>query len=492
VFQFYFVSLTLIGRPNKKGRHVVVQQRGKKGSRMRGRLKAGWTVVLLLILLFLSSTLAIQSDHEENESFNEGNPISSPPRGVVPAYEQLLSDWVSGYPPLTQLTVTAHDAIFYSTTGVGGLTIEEGALFDVNNTDTSLHIYNAQAYCKVQEQLYSGTNNVSGEFSDTEVSVDLVRQNSKVASEEASSPTRSLFVYDFLQTVFSHYGERGYRYQPLPPRESLLQRSSPNAAPSAPKRKHHSKKWEGNQHKKQEERQRYLASKGLISQRAFNTQELDCWLDIYAENIELPYHSPCSSGYCVVSVSVDQSGLQIVLNGTAYSGSLGDSYGDVILNGNDGTDISGTSPVFTIFFLFTCSFTLGGGLNTALVLDGTTLVPASTEMALVTRLSNGLDENGAYYGAPFSMPVLLYDDEMYFCYDHFALGGGSTPFFTDVLLLSPLILSLTLLADNKLLFGVFIASEGNRCITHERALYYKCTENSCIAAHFHSPKLARS
>ena len=125
---------------------------------MRGRLKAGWTVVLLLSVLFLSSTLAIQSNQEESESSNEGNPISSPPRGIVPAYEQLLSDWVSGYPPLAQLTVTAHDAIFYGTTGGGSVLFEIGANFDVNTTDTSLYIYNAQAYCKVQEQLFTGPN----------------------------------------------------------------------------------------------------------------------------------------------------------------------------------------------------------------------------------------------------------------------------------------------------------------------------------------------
>mgnify|MGYP001042644036 CR=1 FL=1 len=402
---------------------------------MRGRLKAGWTVVLLLSVLFLSSTLAIQSNQEESESSNEGNPISSPPRGIVPAYEQLLSDWVSGYPPLAQLTVTAHDAIFYGTTGGGSVLFEIGANFDVNTTDTSLYIYNAQAYCKVQEQLFTGPNNVSGELSDTSVSVALVRQDSDSASEEVSSTTRPLIVYDFLQTVFSYYGEKGYRYEPLPPRESLLQRSSSqNAAQSAtPKRKHHNKKWEANQHKKQAERQRYLDSKGLKSQRAFNTQELDCWIDIYAENTEQPYLSPCNSGYCVVSVSVDKSGLEVVLNGTAYRGNLGDSYGDVVLGGRDGTDISGTSPVFTSCFVYLlCFFALGGGLNTALVLDGTTLVPASTELALLTSLSNGFDEFAASYGAPFK-PVLLFDDEIYFCYDHFALGGGSNPFFTDVL-----------------------------------------------------------
>jgi hypothetical protein len=113
-------------------------------------------------------------------------------------------------------------------------------------------------------------------------------------------------------------------------------------------------------------------------------------------------------------------------------------------------------------------------LNTALVLDGTTLVPASTELAIITTLGTSLAENSAYYASPSTglsfRPVLLYDDEMYFCYDHFVVGGGSNPFFTEVILQSPVFISLTFLVDNWLLFGITIASGGIWCITHERLL----------------------
>lgn len=376
-----------------------------------------------LMLLFIGSSIANPSSsssllHQNIDARQEGGITT-----FNPEYDTVVTNWFSNPGHILPIAA-AEVYIEYISNGGQSTYFSATAGVSEETIDSVTYVSQIFSYCQTAINLTQGYNNhptlqsfgTSASFGNPQQLTtpgergarDLPSPlSSSSSSKDPEAPLFNLKEYDFFQTLFDHFSsEFGGRPPRLPARDSLLPSrqalsrytvptflfspfisssfpifpssffllpSSFSFFPAAtPSRKtqevgqekkahrHLNKKWQAIEKAKQEERQRFLASRGLSSLQPFGIEETVCNLAVYAQNVDVPHWDPCANpaSPCALTVNVDSHGLELNVSAIGVQ-DFALHLGTAVINVEGGTseDLYGThhSPLFSFLFLFSFS-----------------------------------------------------------------------------------------------------------------------------------------